>query len=96
MKNTYNHLINCTVISVKWVSKVNIWWRHLTQHWFNQFQQLPIEIDLIYTHIDGLGHKPFKSGQAFFQNDDKNDKTHRAQNVYLSRPTWRGTKRPTQ
>ena len=36
-------------------------------------------------HIDGLGHKPFKSGQAFFQNDDKNDKTHRAQNVYLSR-----------
>ena len=38
-------------------------------------------------HIDGLGHKPFKSGQAFFQNDDKNDKTHRAQNVYLSRPT---------
>ena len=34
-----------------------------------------------------LGHKPFKSGQAFFfQNDDKNDKTHRAQNVYLSRP----------
>ena len=32
-------------------------------------------------HIDGLGHKPFKSGQAFFQNDDKNDKTHRAQNV---------------
>ena len=23
----------------------------------------------------------------FFQNDDKNDQTHRAQNVYLSRPT---------
>ena len=35
-------------------------------------------------HIDCLGHKPFKCGQAFFQNDDK---THRAQNVYLSRPT---------
>ena len=38
-------------------------------------------------HSGGLGHRPFKSGQAFFQNDDKNDKTHRAQNVYLSRPT---------
>ena len=47
-------------------------------------------------HFDGLGHKPFKSWQAFFQNDDKNDKTHRAQNVYLSRPTWRGTKRLSQ
>ena len=43
--------------------------------------------EMTIIHIDGLGHKPFKSGQAFFQNDDKNDKTHRAQNVYLSRPT---------
>ena len=38
-------------------------------------------------YVDGLGHKPLKSGQAFFQDDDKNDKTHRAQNVYVSRPT---------
>ena len=44
--------------------------------------------------VSGTNHSSLD--RHFFQNDDKNDKTHRAQNVYLSMPTWRGTKRPTQ
>ena len=35
--------------------------------------------------VSGTNHSSLD--RHFFQNDDKNDKTHRAQNVYLSRPT---------
>ena len=34
--------------------------------------------------VSGTNHSSLD--RHFFQNDDKNDKTHRAQNVYLSRP----------
>ena len=35
--------------------------------------------------VSGTNHSSLD--RHFFQNNDKNDKTHRAQNVYLSRPT---------
>ena len=35
--------------------------------------------------VSGTNHSSLD--RHYFQNDDKKDKTHRAQNVYLSRPT---------
>ena len=44
-----------------------------------------IERQCYISMVSGTNHSSLD--RHFFQNDDKNDKTHRAQNVYLSRPT---------
>ena len=44
-----------------------------------------LNLTLNISMVSGTNHSSLD--RHFFQNDDKNDKTHRAQNVYLSRPT---------